>query len=30
NSWTTADLKKALRPLAIFLKDSDQAPVTTS
>lgn len=30
NSWTTTDLKKALRPLAIFLKDSDQAPVTTS
>jgi len=30
NSWTTADLKKPLRPLAIFLKDSDQAPVTTS
>ncbi|MCR1299802.1 head decoration protein [Enterobacter kobei] len=30
NSWTTADLKKALRPLDIFLKDSDQAPVTTS
>ncbi|XHF49429.1 MAG: head decoration protein [Enterobacter roggenkampii] len=30
NSWTIAELKTALRPLAIFLKDSDQAPVTTS
>ncbi|MCE2001489.1 head decoration protein [Enterobacter asburiae] len=30
NSWTSAELKQALRPLAIFLKDSEQAPVTTS
>lgn len=29
-SWTVAALKTVLRPLAIFLKDSDQAPVTTS
>ncbi|GKX39568.1 head decoration protein [Pectobacterium odoriferum] len=29
-SWTIAELKIALRPLAIFLKDSVQAPVTTA
>lgn len=29
-SWTIPALKTALRPLAIFLKDSTQAPVTTS
>jgi hypothetical protein len=29
-SWTIADIKSALRPLAIFLKDSTQAPVTTA
>ncbi|MBJ9163391.1 head decoration protein [Citrobacter farmeri] len=29
-SWSIADIKSALRPMAIFLKDSDQAPVTTS
>ncbi|EPT4024164.1 head decoration protein [Kluyvera ascorbata] len=27
-SWTIADIKAALRPLAIFLKDSSQAPVS--
>lgn len=27
-SWTIADIKAALRPLAIFLKDSTQAPVS--
>lgn len=27
-SWTIAGMKAALRPLAIFLKDSDQAPVS--
>ena len=27
-SWTVADLKTALRPLAIFLRDSIQAPVS--
>lgn len=27
-SWTIADMKVALRPLAIFLKDSTQAPVS--
>ncbi|EPD4090381.1 head decoration protein [Klebsiella quasipneumoniae] len=30
NTWTVADLKSALRPLAIFLKDSLQAPVAAS
>lgn len=30
DSWTIPALKTALRPLAIFLKDSTQAPVTTS
>ncbi|HFK2350711.1 head decoration protein [Klebsiella variicola] len=30
NSWTVLALKAALRPLAIFLKDSTQAPVATS
>lgn len=29
-SWTISELKTAFRPLAIFLKDSDQAPVTTA
>ncbi len=29
-SWSIADIKSALRPMAIFLKDSDQAPVTTA
>ncbi len=29
-SWTLAAMKTALRPLAIFLKDSTQAPVATS
>lgn len=29
-SWTLAEMKTALRPLAIFLKDSIQAPVTAS
>ncbi|HFE2893075.1 TPA: hypothetical protein ACF24Q_005104 [Klebsiella pneumoniae] len=29
-SWTAPELKTALRPLAIFLKDSAQAPLTTS
>lgn len=29
-SWTLAAVKTALRPLAIFLKDSTQAPVATS
>lgn len=27
-SWTIAGMKAALRPLAIFLKDSNQAPVS--
>lgn len=27
-SWTAAELKAALRPLAIFLRDSIQAPVS--
>ncbi|HHE6158637.1 head decoration protein [Citrobacter freundii] len=27
-SWTITDIKAALRPLAIFLKDSTQAPVS--
>ncbi|NIG74040.1 head decoration protein [Klebsiella sp. Ap-873] len=27
-SWTVADMKVALRPLSIFLKDSIQAPVS--
>ncbi|XTZ39568.1 head decoration protein [Salmonella enterica] len=27
-SWTISDMKVALRPLAIFLKDSTQAPVS--
>ncbi|MEH8373629.1 head decoration protein, partial [Klebsiella pneumoniae] len=30
DSWTAPELKTALRPLAIFLKDSTQAPLTTS
>lgn len=30
NSWAIPALKTALRPLAIFLKDSTQAPVATS
>ena len=30
DSWTAPELKTALRPLAIFLKDSAQAPLTTS
>ena len=30
DSWTIPALKTALRPLPIFLKDSTQAPVTTS
>ncbi|EMO4273031.1 head decoration protein [Klebsiella variicola] len=30
NSWDIPALKTALRPLAIFLKDSTQAPVATS
>ena len=30
NSWTVPALKAALRPLAIFLKDSTQAPVASS
>lgn len=30
DTWTVADLKSALRPLAIFLKDSLQAPVAAS
>ncbi|HHY0811073.1 TPA: head decoration protein [Klebsiella pneumoniae] len=30
NSWAVPALKTALRPLAIFLKDSTQAPVATS
>ena len=30
NSWTVPALKAALRPLAIFLKDSTQAPVAAS
>ena len=30
NSWTVPALKAALRPLAIFLKDSIQAPVAAS
>ncbi|HIF5760731.1 TPA: head decoration protein [Raoultella ornithinolytica] len=30
DSWTVLTLKAALRPLAIFLKDSTQAPVVTS
>ncbi|HBZ3706010.1 TPA: head decoration protein [Klebsiella quasipneumoniae] len=30
DSWSAAELKTALRPLAIFLKDSAQAPLTTS
>lgn len=30
DSWAMADIKTALRPFAIFLKDSLQAPVTTS
>ncbi|WP_411197249.1 head decoration protein [Klebsiella variicola] len=30
NSWTVPALKTALRPLAIFLKDSVQAPVAAS
>ncbi|MFU8368899.1 head decoration protein [Raoultella ornithinolytica] len=30
NSWTVPVLKAALRPLAIFLKDSTQAPVAAS
>lgn len=30
STWTVADLKSALRPLAIFLKDSLQAPVAAS
>lgn len=30
NSWAVPALKIALRPLAIFLKDSTQAPVATS
>ncbi|HEC2616928.1 TPA: head decoration protein [Raoultella ornithinolytica] len=30
NSWTVPTLKAALRPLAIFLKDSIQAPVAAS
>lgn len=29
-SWSIADIKSALRPMAIFLKDSDKAPVTTA
>ncbi|MBM3074243.1 head decoration protein [Lelliottia sp. RWM.1] len=29
-SWTLATMKAALRPVAIFLKDSTQAPVATS
>lgn len=29
-SWAAPELKAALRPLAIFLKDSAQAPLTTS
>lgn len=29
-SWTVVTLKAALRPLAIFLRDSVQAPVTTA
>ncbi|HHS9742608.1 TPA: head decoration protein [Raoultella ornithinolytica] len=29
-SWTLAAMKTALRPLAIFLKDSTQAPVAAS
>ncbi|QZN97350.1 head decoration protein [Symbiopectobacterium purcellii] len=30
DSWTLASMKSALRPLAIFLKDSIQAPVSAS
>ncbi|HBQ3048217.1 TPA: head decoration protein [Klebsiella quasipneumoniae subsp. similipneumoniae] len=30
NTWAIPALKTALRPLAIFLKDSTQAPVETS
>lgn len=30
NSWAIPALKTAFRPLAIFLKDSTQAPVATS
>ena len=30
NTWAIPALKTALRPLAIFLKDSTQAPVATS
>lgn len=30
NTWAISALKTALRPLAIFLKDSTQAPVATS
>ncbi|MEF3100120.1 head decoration protein [Raoultella terrigena] len=30
NTWTVPALKAALRPLAIFLKDSIQAPVAAS
>ena len=30
DTWTVAELKTALRLLAIFLKDSTQAPVATS